>query len=305
MNDSKRPLIETLVIFLKGLFMGGADIIPGVSGGTIALITGIYERFVNALRSIDLKFVAYFFYGIKDRRYLGKARENFASIDFRFLLPLAAGVLVAFLALANVIGMLMDDFPAYTYAFFLGLILCSALVIYLGNRKEIRGQDLVMGAVGLIVGVVIVGLQGVQADHSLLIILLAGMITFCAMILPGISGAFILLILGQYEFMLGVLRQLSQLDFSQVWYAVTYVIGGIIGLIVFSRALSYLLRRHHGATLMFVVGLMIGALRQPIELISDQPGDLMITIIVGAVGAVLVFLLYHLSSTRTGGEFPL
>ncbi len=201
MTDSKTPLIGTLVIFLKGLFMGGADIIPGVSGGTIALITGIYERFVNALRSIDLKFVPYLFYGFKDRKYFGKARENIASIDFRFLLPLAGGILVAFLALANIMGMLLEDFPSYTYAFFLGLILCSAVVIYLGNREHIRSTDMLVGVVGFLVGIVIVGLQAIQTDHSVLIILFSGMITFCAMILPGISGAFILLILGQYGFL--------------------------------------------------------------------------------------------------------
>lgn len=288
--------------------MGGADIIPGVSGGTIALITGIYERFVNALRSIDLKFVPYFFYGFKDRRYFGKARENIASIDFRFLLPLAGGVLVAFLALANLIGMLLEDYPSYTYAFFLGLILCSAVVIYLGNREHIHPTDLIVGVIGFIVGVVIVGLQAIQADHSLLSILLSGMITFCAMILPGISGAFILLILGQYEFMLGVLREISHLNLSNIQYAIAYIVGGIIGLILFSRVLSFLFRRHHGATLMFVVGLMIGALRQPIELISDQPGNMALVAIAGIIGVILVGILYLLSrrmSVNDSGTIPL
>jgi len=308
MSDSERSVMGSLLIFLKGLFMGGADIIPGVSGGTIALITGIYERFVNALRSIDLKFVPYFFYGFKDRRYFGKARENIASIDFRFLLPLAGGVLVAFLALANLIGMLLEDYPSYTYAFFLGLILCSAVVIYLGNREHIHPTDLIVGVIGFIVGVVIVGLQAIQADHSLLSILLSGMITFCAMILPGISGAFILLILGQYEFMLGVLREISHLNLSNIQYAIAYIVGGIIGLILFSRVLSFLFRRHHGATLMFVVGLMIGALRQPIELISDQPGNMALVAIAGIIGVILVGILYLLSrrmSVNDSGTIPL
>jgi len=275
--------------------MGSADIIPGVSGGTIALITGIYERLVNALKSINISFIFYFLYGFIKRPYFKKSKQKFKEIDLVFLLVLGGGVLVAFLLLANVMSILLDDYPSYTYAFFLGLILSSAVVVYVSNKKFIHSKDFIFVLIGFMFGFFIVGLESIQADHSIVIILLSGVITFCAMILPGISGAFILLILGQYEFMLGVLRNLSNLDFSQFEFAISYGVGGIIGLVLFSRVLSFLFKRYHGATLMFIVGLMIGALRQPIGFISNESGDFVITVISIVLGIIVVGLIYYLS----------
>ena len=122
--------VSAFITFLKGLFMGSADILPGVSGGTIALITGIYERLVFALKSIDFKFIFYFFYGFIDRKYFKKAKKDFFGIDFALLVPLAIGVFVAFLSLANVISILLEFYPSVTYSFFFGLILASAFFVY-------------------------------------------------------------------------------------------------------------------------------------------------------------------------------
>ena len=291
---SGKQLMTTLVLFFKGLFMGSADIIPGVSGGTVALITGIYERFVIALRSIDFKFIPYFFRGLIDRRYLRKAKDNVFAIDFAFLLPLGAGVAVAFLSLANVMGFLLEEYPAYTYAFFFGLILSSAVLIYASRNRKVTVITILFLALGVVAGFLIVGLDAIHTDHSLLIICISGMITFCAMILPGISGAFILLLLGQYEFMLGVLRELAALDVSRISYALAYLLGGVIGLVSFSRVLSYLLEKHRESTLSFIVGLMVGALREPGEIMIGQPGNISLLLISGCLGVVIVTLISYL-----------
>jgi len=289
-----KQVITTLVIFFKGLFMGSADIIPGVSGGTVALITGIYERFIRALRSIDFKFIPYFFRGLIDRRYLRRAKDNVLSIDFALLLPLGVGVAVAFLSLANVMGFLLEEYPTYTYAFFFGLILSSAVLIYISRNKNITVLTILFLGLGAIMGYLIVGLDAIQADHSLLIIFISGMITFCAMILPGISGAFILLLLGQYEFMLGVLRELAALDGSRISYALVYLVGGVIGLVAFSRVLSYLFEKHRESTLSFIVGLMVGALREPGEVMIGQPGNVPLLLTCGCLGVVVVTIINYL-----------
>ena len=275
--------------------MGSADIIPGVSGGTIALITGIYERFVLALKSVNFTFIFYFFKGFIDRRYFKKSKEKFLSIDFAFLLPLAAGVGLAFLLLANIMSFLLSSYPSYTYGFFFGLILGSAFVIYLLNKKNFKIYSFVFLILGFIFGFLIVGLDAIQADHSLIIIFFSGLISFCAMILPGISGAFILLILGQYEFMLSVLKDIANFDFSGIFYAISYVIGGITGLLLFSRVLSFLLKRYHAATLLFIIGLMLGALREPFEVITGSFSNIFLIFFIGAIGVLCVVLLSFFS----------
>ncbi len=273
--------------------MGSADIIPGVSGGTIALITGIYERLVFALKSIDFKFIFYFFYGFFDRKYFKKAKKDFFGIDFSLLVPLALGVIVAFISLANIISVLIRFYPNVTYSFFFGLILSSAFFVYFLNKKIIKFYDIFFLFIGIIFGFFVVGLSSIQADHSYLIIFLSGMITFCAMILPGISGAFILLVLGQYEFLLNVLRNIAHFDFSGVFYAVSYIFGGIAGLLLFSRVLSYLFKSYHGATLMFIVGLMIGALRNPLSEIVKSPGNPFIVIFSCMLGIFIVSIVSY------------
>jgi len=287
----KKSILDIFLLFLKGLFMGSADIIPGVSGGTVAFITGIYERLVNALKSINFKFIIYFFRGFFDKRYFKKSKDNFFEIEFYFLIPLAVGVAVAFLSLAHIIGFLLDYYPTYTYAFFFGLILSSSVFVYKSNNKKINIFDIIFIIFGLIVGFLLVGLEQIGANHSLILIFFSGMITFCAMILPGISGAFILIFLGQYHFLLSVLREIASLDFSRISYALTYIIGGLAGLLVFSRILSYLLSKYRSVTLSFIVGLMIGALRNPIEFIIADQNNMFITILSSIMGIILVVII--------------
>ena len=282
--------------------MGAADIIPGVSGGTIALITGIYEELIEAIRSINLRFIIYFFRGFADKSYVKKSRESLFEIRFPFLISLALGIGVAFLVLANILGWLLDQYTSYTYAFFFGLILSSAVFVYKTSDIVIDSKTVFSLIIGILSGLFIVGLEAVQAEHSFFIVFIAGIITFCAMILPGLSGAFILLILGQYDFMLNVLRRITHLDFSSVWFAIIYIIGGIIGLVTFSRMLSFLLKSHRMVTLSFIIGLMIGALRKPAEVIVASPENIGIDILVGCIGVVIVGVVgyYDLKKYREG-----
>ena len=271
--------------------MGGADIIPGVSGGTIALITGIYERLIEAIKSIDLKIILYWFQGFVDKKYFKKSKEKLLNIKIKFLLPLILGIVAAFLILANILGWLLEEYPIYTYAFFFGLILSSSFFVYKSSKIPINLKSTFFLAIGIIAGFFVVGLESIQASHSIPIIFFAGIITFCAMILPGLSGAFILLLLGQYDFMLNVLRGITHLDLSSLSFAIAYTLGGIIGILAFSRALSYLLKNYRVATLSFILGLMVGALRKPGELVYQNPENIAITIISAILGIFIVALV--------------
>ena len=299
MMKSKK-ITDLFFIFIKGLAMGSADIIPGVSGGTIALITGIYERFVFALESINLHFLYYFILGFKDKTNFKKAKESFFSIDFLFLIPLVLGILLAFLTLANVIGFLLETVPTQTFAFFFGLIFASAFYVYYTHKSLFKIQSSVFIGIGFLVGFLIVGLESIQLSHTPLMIFTSGIISFCAMILPGLSGAFILLVLGQYEFLLSVLRELTHFEFGMILFVFAYGFGGIIGLLGFSRVLSFLFSKYKSATIAFITGLMIGALRKPGLQIITHPDNLSFTMISLCLGILLVtlFSIYELKKTR-------
>ncbi len=295
MMKSKK-IADLFIIFIKGIAMGSADIIPGVSGGTIALITGIYERFVFALESINLHFLYYFILGFKDKTNFKKAKESFFSIDFLFLIPLVLGILLAFLTLANVIGFLLETVPTQTFAFFFGLIFASAFYVYYTHKSLFKIQSSVFIGIGFLVGFLIVGLESIQLSHTPLMIFASGIISFCAMILPGLSGAFILLVLGQYEFLLSILRELTHFEFGMILFVFAYGFGGIIGLLGFSRVLSFLFSKYKSATIAFITGLMIGALRKPGMQIITHPDKLSFTMISLCLGILVVtlFSIYEL-----------
>jgi len=288
---------NSFVLFIKGIFMGSADIIPGVSGGTIALIVGIYEQFISALQSINLVFILYFFKGFIDKDNFKNAKDRFSSIDFGFLIPLLLGIIVAFLSLANIVSYSLEEFPTYTFAFFFGLIFSSSIYVYLSHRYLLKTwKFLLFVIIGFLVSFFIVGLESMQAEHSVILIFFAGLVSICAMILPGISGAFILLMLGQYGFMLDVLRNLTHLRFEYLSYAVSFGFGGLVGLMGFSKFLSFLLKRYHMQTLSFILGLMIGALRKPGEFIIQNQENNAVTIgmILFGIVVVAIFSYYEL-----------
>jgi len=245
-----RPdLREHAGIYLRGLMMGACDIIPGVSGGTIALITGIYERLVAAIGSIDHNLA-------KDllRGDTGALRADLERIDIPFLIVLLAGIGTAFLLMSRVILTLLADYAVETYSFFLGLIFASAIAIFLDIRSHSHATVAFL-VIGAVLGYLIGGLGHMDVGHSLPILFFTGMAALCAMILPGISGAYITLVLNQYEFMLAALRAFLLPEI------IAYIAGGVTGLLLFVKALKYLLSTYHGLMLALLTGLMLGSAR--------------------------------------------
>lgn len=246
-------LKKYLLVGLKGIGMGAADVIPGVSGGTIAFMTGIYEELVGSINSINGTAVKLLF--------KGKFRDFWKHINGNFLISLVAGILISIMSLAKLMTYLLNYEPIPTWAFFFGLIVASS-VFMLRDIKGWKGKDFVMLVLGIILGVVVCTLSPTQTPDALWFIFLSGAIAICAMILPGISGSFILLILGKYEFMLSTLTKILSgegvlLDFAVV---LVFILGALVGILAFSKFLHWLLARYHRSTLLMLVGFIIGSL---------------------------------------------
>ena len=276
--------MEAFLIFIRGLLMGSADIVPGVSGGTIALITGIYEHLIEAISRINFGFVKPLFKG--DFRLF---REKlFEEIDFKFFIPLILGIGVAFLTLAKVVTYCMDVHTALTFSFFLGLIIASAVILF-RKLNQINLKNFAFALIGFILTYLFVSLNPMAANHSLIVIFISGMIAICAMILPGISGSFLLLLLGQYEYMLNALHQLH---FSEI---IVFVVGALIGILGFSKILNFLLKNHEEVTMAFLIGVMLGSLRVPgveiVKSVSLNVSGLLPCIIVAIIGFAIIIIL--------------
>ncbi|MUM78315.1 DUF368 domain-containing protein [Pseudodesulfovibrio sp. F-1] len=242
---------EAALLWAKGVCMGTADIIPGVSGGTIAFITGIYGQLVDAIRSFDAVFVRRLF----DLDIAGAL----ASVHLRFLACLLLGVLTAVVGMAQVVNWLLHSHPIEIWALFFGLIAASVYVV----GREIRplnAVNLALTALGAAVSYALVGMIPVTTPETLPFIFLCGAIAICAMILPGISGAFLLLMLGKYEYITGTLR--NPLAADNLLVIAVFACGAGVGIIVFSRILHYLLHRWHVAAVSVLTGFMLGALRK-------------------------------------------
>lgn len=261
--------------------MGFADIIPGVSGGTMALITGIYEDLVLAVKSVDPRILVEF-----GRGNFNQARTGLSRVRLRFLVSLGLGIGVALLVGSQFIGYLLDNYPPYTYSFFLGLILASAVLIYF-EISRVRFSVFLSSLAGALAAVVIIGVSAAGFDHGLLVMAMSGAIAICAMILPGISGAFILLLLGQYEYVLDAVARLPR----TLSIFVVFGLGAAVGLMIFSRLLSYMLERWKSVTLGFLVGLMVGGLRKPVEVLIGASTDPDITFIWNAKSMLLVSII--------------
>ena len=271
---------EAFLIFLRGLFMGSADIIPGVSGGTIALITGIYERLVHGIGKIKFSFLKPFFKG----NFAEFKKNLIEEIDFQLFIPLLLGIAIAMLTLSKVIGYFIDVYPAFTFAFFLGLILASSYVLYT-KIANFSLKMILFSIIGFILSFIFVGLNPIAYNHTLPIILFSGMIAICAMILPGISGAFILVLLGQYEYMLNSLKTLNFIEI------ITFLLGALIGILGFSKLLDYLLQHYEELTMAFLIGVMIGTLRIPFVTISSNLGSSIFNLVISIIFAIIGFIL--------------
>ncbi|MBE3651362.1 DUF368 domain-containing protein [Vibrio navarrensis] len=234
-----------LSTFLKGLAMGAADVVPGVSGGTIAFITGIYDTLLESIRRINPSIFR-----------LWKAQgftAAFQHINGFFLIALFGGVLTSIATLAKLITWMLANHPIPIWSFFFGLILVSVYhILRQVERKDVTRFALLL--FGIVFAYSITVLKPLHLEPTSLNVLLAGAIAICAMILPGISGSFILLLIGMYAPVLGAVKNV-QLDILGLFLA-----GCVAGLLTFSHVLSWLLRRFRDFTLMFLTGLMIGTL---------------------------------------------
>lgn len=233
--------------------MGAADVIPGVSGGTIAFIMGIYDDFVGSLASINGEAVKLLF--------KGQFKAFWKHINGSFLLSLVIGIGISVVSLAGLMQMLLSDFPIQTWAFFFGLIVASSIFIIRGI-KGWKLREGVLLLLGIILGVVICTLSPTQTPDGLWFIFLSGAIAICAMILPGISGSFILLILGKYQYIMGVISDLvSGVEFGRnLLILCVFASGAVIGILSFSKFLHWLLARWNKETLIVLAGFIIGSL---------------------------------------------
>ncbi len=259
--------------------MGMADIIPGVSGGTIALITGIYIRLVRAISGINLRFISRLVKGDFEG-----AKKSIGDIDFKLFIPLLTGIGLAIFLMSNLLDYLLQNFEASTYAFFFGLILASAVLLY----KKIGGLSvkiMIFSIAGFLAGFFFAGLATQQIGHSLPVIFLSGMIAICAMILPGISGAFMLLFLGMYDYMIDVLKNLQFLEMF------IFILGALIGILAFSRVLNYILQKYESITISFLIGLMLGALRLLYDNIASNMDSIVHVVIAGLLGFLIILIL--------------
>lgn len=260
-----KGLKKYLGVSIKGACMGAADVIPGVSGGTIAFITGIYDEFVGSIASINMEAV---------RLLLkGRLKDFWKQINGNFLLSLILGIGISVISLAGLMQMLLRDFPIQTWAFFFGLIVASSIFILRGISGW-KWRDVAFLVFGCILGAVVCTLSPTKTPDALWFIFLSGAIAICAMILPGISGSFILLILGKYQYIMqcitscvtnvGALWGSSGADSGVFWSSacvlVVFLVGAVVGILAFSKFLHWLLARWNKETLIVLAGFIIGSL---------------------------------------------
>lgn len=243
-----RKIKDYFLISLKGIAMGAADVVPGVSGGTIAFISGIYEELLQSISNIKLGLLK----TLKNEGF----KAAWTELNGNFLLSLFIGIIVSFLSLAKVISWLLETHPILLWSFFFGLVLAS--IIYVAKQIEKWNviSILLLIATTAIAYVITTLPPLVSEDSSMPFIFLAGAIAICAMILPGISGSFILVLLGAYK---PVLNALTNKDIPVI---VVFMLGAITGLLSFSRVLKWLFANYKNFTLAALTGFIIGSLNK-------------------------------------------
>ncbi|WP_372642534.1 DUF368 domain-containing protein [Ancylomarina sp.] len=242
-----RSIKDYIIIAMKGMGMGAADVVPGVSGGTIAFITGIYEELIESIKSVNLtsiKLLLQF-----------KLKDFWKAVNGNFLLSLVIGIAISFLSLAKLIKNLLEQHPILIWSFFFGLIVASALVIA-KKITEWKLRSIIAILVGIGIAYMVTVVTPAETTNAYWFLFLSGALAICALILPGISGAFILLLLGKYEFVLNALSSFK-LDVIAV-----FAVGAAAGLLSFSNLLSWLLKKYHNMTIALLSGFMIGSLNK-------------------------------------------
>jgi len=260
-KSEDRSLKDYVVISAKGFCMGAADIVPGVSGGTMAFILGIYQELIDAVRSIDTQLIKSV---LKFR-----VKEVLEKFPWRFVGALLSGLFFAVLLLSHFLKHQLDANPGKVLGFFFGLVLAS-IVTVARRGKPWNPARIGLAAVAAAVAYLIVGLVPVETPDAYWFVFLCGVIAFCALILPGISGSFMLLLMGKYQYILGNVNGLKSalkaMDVSAVIHhalpLTVLALGGIVGLMSICRLLGWLMKEHYLPTLAVLTGLMIGSLRK-------------------------------------------
>lgn len=308
---------QWLSIYTKGIFMGAADIVPGVSGGTIALIVGIYPRLVNAIASLDPR-VLLDIPALVSPDGRSDVVAKLQSMDLPFLIVLGAGIATAFVVLSRFIQLAFEGYPALVNAFFFGLIGASAIVLSRDMSLATPGRTLVALA-GFSIAFIVAGIASGDGNGSLPVIFLAGAIAISAMVLPGISGAAFLYLLGQYYYMLSALQAFlggirtlltggGSTDLIESGIIVgTFMAGAVIGLLSTAHVISYALATFRRATIVFLVSLMVGALRLPIEEVYAETGipdgmTAVSIVVVASIGVLAVLALDYTTGGLTYGD---
>jgi putative membrane protein len=302
---------EKLLLFFKGAAMGAADVIPGVSGGTIAFIAGIYERLISALSSIDFSLIPL----LKREGVLAVWKK----IDGLFLLILLSGIGSSILSLAKLVTYLLEFHPIPLWSFFFGLIIASVVVVQ-RQMKQAKPVHLFSFVLGIVFAGWITTLVPAQTTNALWFVFLSGAIAICAMILPGVSGSFILVVMGKYQYILESLHEI-RIDVILVFMA-----GCLLGLLSFVRLVKWLFSRYHDLSIAVLGGFMVGSLNkvwpwkitlessqindkiiplvqqnvspQNFETMTGAPAELSFALLSAAVGLALILMLEYVGQRR-------
>lgn len=259
-----RTIKDYIVIAIKGAGMGAADVVPGVSGGTIAFITGIYEELIHSIQKINLKSLKLLL------RF--RIKDFLEEINFKFLLALITGIGISIFSLAKILKLLLETQPILIWSFFFGLIAASTILI--GKKIEHKNiSTFIAIALGAVCAYFITSATPAETSNAPWFVFLSGSIAICAMILPGISGAFILLLLSKYHY---IITALSELKIGTI---AIFAAGAATGIIAFSNILGWLLNKYHNITIAVLTGFMFGSLnkvwpwKQTIETFIDSHGN--------------------------------
>lgn len=311
-TNQKRTIKDYLSLAARGFAMGAADVVPGVSGGTMAFILGIYEELINSIKTMSsletIKMLLSF-----------KLKEAFTSLPWPFLLAVGLGILTAIFSLAQFLEWTLENYPALLWSFFFGLVAASIITVT-KRVKQWNATAIASLVVGTIFAYILVGLVPVETPNAPWFLFLSGAIAICAMILPGISGSFILVLLGKYEY---ILSAVNTRDFFTLFLVAA---GAGIGLVTFAQVLGWLFKRYHDLTVALLIGFMVGSLRkiwpwkETIETYVDRHGEILplvqnnilpasvdstviFALVLAIVGFILVFGLdYWASAQETAGK---
>ena len=291
--------------------MGAADVVPGVSGGTMAFILGIYEELIESIKTIASPDTIKLLTGFK-------IKEMYDNLPWRFLLAVAVGILFAIFSLARFLEWMLENHPALLWSFFFGLVVAS--IITVSKKVKQWGAGAVGGVIiGAIVAYLIVGLVPVETPNAAWFLFLSGAIAICAMILPGISGSFILVLMGKYEY---ILSAVNSQDFVTL---ILVALGAGVGLVTFAQILSWLFKRYHDLTVAILIGFMVGSLRkiwpwkETVQTYTDRHGEIVplvqenipppvidgavfFALILAVVAFVIVFALDRWAASQQSSE---